>query len=104
MNREQRRRMVKKYGNDVADRFINPEKPQEIPERQKVRLNYSKITGRKDYPRMQDRYRVFVEEHQNDVFTVEYDKTRKDNTFVCLAEDPGEVKWLWWAGDLEVVL
>lgn len=103
MNREQRRKMIKKYGNDVVDRFIHPEKPQEIPEGQKVMLNYSKITGRKDYPHLQERYKAFVEEHRNDILTVEHDKMRNDNALVCLAEDPGEVKWLWGVGDLEVI-
>lgn len=66
----------------------------------RVRINLNKIKSRPGYGRLSDKYREFVESHENTVFTVARDKKRTDrSTLVCLKEDPAG--WLFWSGDLE---
>jgi hypothetical protein len=58
----------------------------------------------KDFASMQTKWRKFVQEHRDTVFTVEYDPKFGDTpSLVQLAEDPNEIKFLWHVGDLEVV-
>lgn len=75
-----------------------------IPEGTKVRLNVERIFAQKDFASLQPRYKKFVFEARDKVFTVEYDPERTDKpSLVCLAEDKSEIKWLWHVSDLEVV-
>jgi len=75
-----------------------------ILEGTKVKLNVKQIKSRPDYIRMRDTYKEFVESNVDNIFTVEYDEKKKDEPIlVCLMEDPSEVKWLFWVGDLFIV-
>lgn len=108
MNRKQRRNFVKSAQNKGIDKSIaelylrvkqHGSVPQELKEGDRVRLNIEGIKKHPDYERLSQAYRDFVESHENDVFTVAYDKRRREKpTEVCLREDP--TGWLFWTGDL----
>lgn len=116
MNREQRRALQKKNGfsSDEIKAVENlaeiksgqgtPLAIPTIPEGAKVKINVDRIYRQKDFAMLQPRYRKFVQEARDKVYTVEYDPERRDRpSLVCLKEDPSEVKWLWHVSDLEVV-
>lgn len=65
----------------------------------RVKLNLKKIQSHKDYDRLNPRYKRFVEENADVVFTacVESGKRKIPNT-VGLKES--EDNWLFWVGDL----
>lgn len=71
-----------------------------LPEKQKVKINYKRIASEKDYLKRQKKYRKFLEENKNKVFTVEYDRNHPDGKMVCLEEDATEPKWLFTSYDL----
>ena len=108
MNREQKRQL-KKQLSKVSKKTNEPkQRPTfvdrtdlSIPEGSKVKLNIERITKRKDYSRMRETYKDFVENHKDTVFTVEYDpKHTYEPVWVCLAEDTTPIKWLFYIGDL----
>lgn len=109
MNREQKRALNKKKNISTkgARGKINLKKQTietddiYIAEGTKVKLNIKRIKEHPEYLKLTDDYRAFVEANENTVFTVEYDKFRKNpSTLVCLKEDPTPVKWLFWTGNL----
>lgn len=71
-----------------------------LPEKQKVKINYKRIVSEKDYLKRQKKYRKFLEENKNKVFTVEYNRNHPDGKMVCLEEDTTEPKWLFTSYDL----
>lgn len=104
MNRKEKRELLKKsqqYGIDreiakIYAEFVNVENtvnPQEFFEGEKVRLNTKSIRGRKDFERMSSRYKEFVENADDRIFTVHIER----ETLVSLTEEP---TWLFWIGDL----
>ena len=116
MNRQQLRQMAKKYNLNINQskvlaslietarikKTLDDWKP--IPEGTKVKLNIKQIKSHPDYERLTDKYKSWVEEHRNYIFTVEYDPKHTVNpTLLCLAEDESSPKWLFWEGDLTVV-
>ena len=44
-----------------------------IPEGTKVKLDMNKIKADVNYPRLTDQYKTWINENQDNVFTVEYD-------------------------------
>ncbi|MDD3021977.1 MAG: hypothetical protein PHX61_13505 [Alphaproteobacteria bacterium] len=111
MNREQRRSVQKKTGLS-ADQIKTvekvmqgtPLKAETIPEGAHVKLKTDRLFGMKDFASMQTKWRKFVQEHQDTVFTVEYDPKFGDTpSLVQFVEDPNEIKFLWHISDLEVV-
>lgn len=72
----------------------------------KVKLNYKEITSHPDWSRMNPNYIDFIEDNKDTIFTVEYDKLRKDaankDVFVCLKEDETNPKWKFYTSDLIV--
>lgn len=76
-----------------------------LPEGTKVKLNYESLTSEPTYPKKVNRYREFVENNKDKIFTVKYDEKYKDRpVLVSFAEDTNEVKWLWHCeSDLIVV-
>lgn len=100
MNRKQRRSMQKKSGlsaNQVkaVESLMSgtPLKVDTLPEGQQVRLNLEKIHANPDFERMMPRYKKFVNESYDKVYTVEHDaRFGHDSSLVCLAEDESEVK------------
>jgi hypothetical protein len=113
MNREQRRAAVKNLKSKgiseiIAKQFIAAQEKfrmgEPIPEGTKVKLNIKSLLSDVDYERKTPKYKKFIEDHTDEVFTVEYIPELTDRpTVVCLKEDPSEVKWTWWVGDLEIV-
>lgn len=73
-----------------------------LTEGSKVRINYERIMSNKDA--MSTRYLEFVENHKDQIMTVEYDPRHTENpTVFCLEEDEGDVKWLFDVSDLILV-
>ena len=67
-----------------------------LAEGTKVKLNYESITSEPDYKKKVTRYKEFVENNKDTIFTVQYDEKYKNKPIlVSLAEDDNEVKWLW---------
>lgn len=99
INREQRRRLGKKLL-----KVIQSQKPKYIPEGTKVQLNVEKMRKNKDWDRLTDKYKQWVNNHANDIFTVIYDKNHiKNPIVVSLKEDMSVPKWLFYIGDLKTM-
>ena len=110
MNREEKRKLnaSKKKSNKGPRGKINLKKKKNddiyIPEGTKVKLNLKRIQAHPEYSKYTEAYRNFVESNEDTIFTVEYDKFRKNpSTLVCLKEDPTPLKWLFWTGFLTEV-
>ena len=119
MNREQRRNTVKQLqkkgltkesAQTFVDRMEYAEQGHDYQlwEGEKVKLNYKRITSYKDWPKLNQKYRDFVEANKNTVLTVEFDDVRRKEasknkgvTSMCqFAEDASEIKWLFYGVDL----
>lgn len=113
MNREQRRTyeknlrakgMSKENASNIVKLKQKLDSVPWLPEGQKVRLNLKSIMSDPDYEKKQDRWKQFVQDNKDTVFTIKWDDRHRDNpVLVCLKEDPTPGKWLWWVGDLEKV-
>ena len=108
MNRKQRRNLDKKGfdGDKIAVmldtyKILADAEDNWIKEGEKVKLNVKKITSRPDWQRLTERYRTFVMENANTVFTVKYEeKYGGTPSLVTFDEDN---TWLFWVGDLIVI-
>lgn len=75
-----------------------------IPEGTKVKIDVEKLQKEKTYNKRNVKWKEFIENNKDTIFTVEYDENKKDNPkMVCLKEDTSPVKWLFFVGDLIVV-
>ena len=75
-----------------------------ISEGTKVKFNIQKMKKHPDWEKLTQDYRDFVEQNSDKIFTVEYDEQYQyEPLWVCLAEDPAPIKWLFYIGDLQVV-
>ena len=73
-----------------------------ITEGSKVKLKYDYIM--ESSSDKSELWLKFVEEHKDEVLTVEYDEKHKDHpTVFCLKEDTNPVKWLFDISELEVI-
>ena len=73
-----------------------------ITEGSKVKLKYDRIMENKQGK--SENYLKFVEEHKDDIMTIQYDEKHKVNpTVFCLEEDTNPAKWLFDISDLEVI-
>lgn len=108
MNREEKRKyeqQLKARGassNDIRKALLIREYMAlrtRLHEGDKVKLDVQKIRDSPDWRKYSERYKQFVEENEDKIFTVEYDE-KHSSAVVCLKEDPSEVKWLWWEGNL----
>lgn len=106
MNRQQRRAFVKKaqskgISKNAAEAYIAIKEagldkvslPRQFQEDDKVKLDVEKIKGRKDYRKMNPKYKEFVESNADTVFTVHLER----ETLISLKEQP---EWLFWSGSL----
>lgn len=84
---------AEKYVFIVNEGAGTPSPPQEIEEGEKVKLNTELIKARKNYPRMAERYREFVEQNEDTVFTAHVER----ENMISMVE---ELRWLFWSGDL----
>lgn len=73
-----------------------PSPPKKFEEGEKVRLNIERIKARKNYDKMADAYKEFVDASEGVVFTANVER----ENMISLVE---ESKWLFWSGDLEKV-
>lgn len=108
LSRADKRSIAKRYGLSMKDveRIFKDATIQNVYETliegSKVKLNYDRIMENTDGK--SELYLKFVEEHKDDVMTIEYDENHKDAPSVfCLKEDTNEVKWLFDISDLELV-
>lgn len=106
MNREDRRALKNKLSNkDQRARAANTlknlgdEADKKVCDGDLVVLNVKRIMARKDYSRMQEEYRQFVESSRDKVFVARSHRKRPDG-FSALIELDGVEKWLFWYGDL----
>ncbi len=114
MNRAQRRAEVKYLQKNKgmkrndARAMVEKYRDADIPleEGTPVKLNYEMMKRHPDWRIQRDDFKAWVEAHKDDMFTVEWDKNRKernsrDKKFnVCLAEDTTEPKWLFYTSTL----
>jgi len=92
---------TKKLEDFMARTKIYDEKNKPIPEGVKVKLDIDEIMAQPDYLNLTEKYRTWVESHQNDVFTVEYEeKYGRVPKLVVLKEDTTKPQWIFWVGDL----
>ena len=108
-NRKERRALAKKLKitpqklNELLQVQIENIAIDYLPNGQKVKLKADKILERKE--ELSEKFIQFVEEHKDDILTVERDPSKdEDAQVVCLKEDTNEVKWLFHYADLELVL
>ena len=72
-----------------------------IAEGTQVLLNIERIQKHPDYEVYAERYKEFLSNNVNTVFTVEYNNNDEINPlWVCLKEDTTIPKWLFYVGDL----
>jgi hypothetical protein len=74
------------------------EKAVGFKEGDKVKIDYDYITGRKNYDSLTDKYKTFISENKDKIFTLEKDGIHK--SFFVFKEDDTEPKWLWFGTDL----
>ena len=114
MNREQKRQLAKdikkasKTSKSIDISFLGNRKSNRqglsIPEGSKVQLKVEKMNKHPDWNKLDERYRSFIEENIDTIFTVEYDeKYQREPLWVCLKEDQTPIKWLFYIGDLKVI-
>lgn len=113
MNREQRRKYAKilkskGYDAEKIKSIINLREnfnpPNDFPEGTKVMLDIDKIKKHRDYNRLTQKYKDWVNAHAKDIFTVKFDEiTKKNPSLVCLEEDTTNPRWLFWTGDLKKI-
>lgn len=69
-----------------------------------VKLNLSAIQKDPNYQRKSDKWKAWIEQHKEEIFTVECDPKFGDQPkVVTLKEDASDPKWLWFIGDLDVL-
>lgn len=106
MNRKQKREFVKKahskgISKNTAEAYLAIKEagldkltlPKQFQEDDRVKLDVEKIKERKDYEKMNPRYKEFVESNADTVFTVHLER----ETLISLKERP---EWLFWSGSL----
>ena len=106
MNRAQRRAMEKQYrkkgfSKQSARAYVEQNyKSEPMSAGQKCKLNYEFMIRHKQYKEQTDEFRAWVEEHKNDIFTVEIPQTENEDhpqqsaVNVNFVEDTTEPKWL----------
>lgn len=104
MNREQRRKFSKEYRQALQSRGLAKETARLVANSEKsalppiktgakVKLNQKKIQSAAGFERLNDRYKKFVSENSETVFTAKLE----DDGLISLYEAP---EWLFWYSDL----
>jgi hypothetical protein len=83
---------------NLWDKRAKKNPPKQFSEGDKVRFDIAAMKSQPDYKRLVPRYRNFIESNEGKVFTVKYDKGKKNSNVVCLEEDPSG--WLFYTGEL----
>lgn len=108
LSRADKRSIAKRYGLTMkeVERIFKDATIQHVyetfTEGSKVKLNYDRIMESTEGK--SELYLKFVEEHKDEVMTIEYDERHKESpTIFCLKEDTNQVKWLFDISDLILV-
>lgn len=111
MNRQQRREQVKKLQREgvkrtAAKNLVEKYYALELEEGTRVKINYEFCIRHPEWANQDEDFKAWVEEHKDEIFTVEYDNERVPQNSVgykvnvCLKEDTTEPKWLFHAATL----
>ena len=108
LSRADKRSIAKRYGLSMQDveRIFKDATIKNVYETfiegSKVKLNYERIMENTEGK--SELYLKFVEEHKDDIMTIEYDINHQDSPSIfCLVEDTNPVKWLFDISDLILV-
>lgn len=108
LSRSDKRLIAKKYGLTMkeVERIFKDATIQHVyetyTEGSKVKLNYDRIMENTEGK--SELYLKFVEDHKDEVMTIEYDEHHKESpTIFCLKEDNNSVKWLFDISDLILI-
>lgn len=106
MNKEQERQFARNlrlhgvkasearaYAKIVRRGWSTPSPPKKFEEGDKVKLDLEKIKARQNYEDMSPKYKKFVDENPDTVFTAHIER----ENMISLSESP---QWLFWSGDL----
>lgn len=75
-----------------------------LPEGTKVKFNLDKILSQPDFLQSNPKFRDFIYNNKDNIFTIEYDKDHDSTScLVCLEEDNTVPKWLFFNGYFDVV-
>lgn len=95
-------KLTRKMTSKIVKEYIKQKNS--IPNGTQVKLNLSAIQKDPNYQRKSDKWKAWIEQHKEEIFTVEYDPKFGDQPkVVTLKEDTSDPKWLWFIGDLDVL-
>lgn len=77
-------------------KFVN-ESP--IKDGDKVILNCKKIRNRREFSKLQDKYKDFINQHEGDIYTAKIHSYSNTN-YPVIIEFEEDSTWLFWSGDL----
>ena len=97
--------MMKKLGVDYASMnliadAIEHHTETALKEGDVVEIDAEGIMGKPSFATLQPEYQEFIKTSVGQKFTVVKEEKYIGKPLVSLAEDPREVKWLFWEGDL----
>lgn len=108
MNRADKRALAKRFNipMNLVEKIFQDATIQNVYETylegSKVKLNYERIMGNTEGK--SELYLKFVEDHKDDIMTIQYDENHKDSpTIFCLEEDTNPAKWLFDISDLILI-
>ena len=108
MNRADKRALAKRFNipMNLVEKIFQDATIQNVYETylegSKVKLNYERIMGNTEGK--SESYLKFVEDHKDDIMTIQYDENHKDSpTIFCLEEDTNPAKWLFDISDLILI-
>ena len=94
--------LTRKMTSKIVKEYIKQKNS--IPNGTQVKLNLSAIQKDPNYQRKSDKWKEWIEQHKEEIFTVEYDpKFGEQPKVVTLKEDTSDPKWLWFIGDLSAL-
>lgn len=108
MNRADKRALAKRFNipMNLVEKIFQDATIQNVYETylegSKVKLNYERIMENTEGK--SELYLKFVEDHKDDIMTIQYDENHKDSpTIFCLEEDKNPAKWLFDISDLILI-
>lgn len=108
MNRADKRALAKRFNipMNLVEKIFQDATIQNVYETylegSKVKLNYEHIMENTEGK--SELYLKFVEDHKDDIMTIQYDENHKDSpTIFCLEEDTNPAKWLFDISDLILI-
>ena len=108
MNRADKRALAKRFNipMNLVEKIFQDATIQNVYETylegSKVKLNYERIMENTEGK--SELYLKFVEDHKDDIMTIQYDENHKDSpTIFCLEEDTNPAKWLFDISDLILI-